>query len=83
MKNLDPKEAFKSFDVNHDNMLDLGEFIKAIQSLNLNFNEQKIESIFKALDTDGSNTLSIDEFVEAINWKFYNQAVDALKQIAD
>merc|ERR1719285_842991 len=73
----DPKElidtAFRSIDVNGDEVVDLDEFGDLCEELNLSLTSEEVESIFKECDQDGNGVLDIKEVEESLMPKLSKQ----------
>lgn len=60
------KEKFAELDSTNDGGIDLSEFRRAIQELQLAVPSVLVEKLFHALDKDGDGSLDLDEFVGMI-----------------
>jgi Ca2+-binding EF-hand superfamily protein len=58
------KEAFRMFDSDESGYIDKKEFRKLIQSLGIEMNVTKIDSLMREVDKDGSGSIDIEEFTQ-------------------
>jgi len=57
------REAFDSFDLNHDGRLTLGEFIRFMEELDENMTAEDCQIGFDEIDSDRDGGIEFDEFV--------------------
>ena len=56
-------KAFKRFDKNKDETLDINEFKQVLKICQINFSEQDTVNLFAHLDTNSDRTIDFDEFL--------------------
>jgi Ca2+-binding EF-hand superfamily protein len=60
------QRKFKIMDDNSNNLLDLGEFKKAMAEMNINISSKELHSLFDYFDVDHSGSIDINEFVRGL-----------------
>ena len=58
--------CFREQDADGTGQLELPEFTRALQGLNINLSEADIAGVFNALDTDGGGVLELKEFLNEL-----------------
>ncbi|XP_040449508.1 EF-hand domain-containing family member B [Falco naumanni] len=62
-------EAFRHYDKNGDGMIDKGDLRKSFFQLNLNLDDELLDSLFDYCDLDKDGLINYLEFANFLNWK--------------
>ena len=62
------KAAFKKYDTDGSNSIDVGELESLLQDLGWNMSQKDVEEALKVLDKDGNGDIDLEEF---LNWSAY------------
>ena len=65
-------KAFRFFDENGDQLINVAEFHGAVERLRLKFNKEDIDLVFYHLDVDGDEHVNYKEFCELTEEKRRN-----------
>jgi Ca2+-binding EF-hand superfamily protein len=59
-------DIFKFFDTDSSQTIEMGEFVKAMESFGAGLNDKELITLFKMFDHDSSGTIEYDELVNSI-----------------
>ena len=74
------KKSFDLIDTNKDGMVSSGELGKAMTSIGLNPDEEKLKKIIKSVDADRNGTLDFQEFQALMINKVTKPIIDILRK---